>query len=64
MAKIFYSAEEVADMLDVSMSQAYTMIKKWNKELADRGFVTIAGKVNKKYLQEKIYGYAEEKEVV
>lgn len=64
MAKIFYSAEEVADMLDVSMSQAYTMIKKWNKELADRGFITIAGKVNKKYLQEKIYGYAEEKEVV
>ena len=50
MAKIFYSAEEVADMLDVSMSQAYTMIKKWNKELADRGFITIAGKVNKKYL--------------
>lgn len=61
MAKIFYSAEEVAD---ISMSQAYTMIKKWNKELADRGFITIAGKVNKKYLQEKIYGYAEEKEVV
>ncbi len=64
MAKIFYSAEEVADMLDVSMSQAYTMIKKWNKELADRGFITIAGKVNKKYLHERIYGYAEEKEVV
>ena len=64
MAKIFYSAEEVADMLDVSMSQAYTMIKKWNKELEAMGFITVPGKVSRKYLQEKIYGYTEEKEVV
>lgn len=64
MEKLFYTAQEVADMLGVSKSQAYTMIKKWNKELADRDFIAIAGKVTKKYVDEKIYGYEEDKEVV
>ena len=51
-------------MLDVSKSQAYILIKKWNKELEAMGFITVPGKVSRKYLQEKIYGYTEEKEVV
>jgi len=64
MKKLFYTAQEVADMLDVSKSQAYILIKKWNKELEAMGFITVPGKVSRKYLQEKIYGYTEEKEVV
>lgn len=64
MKKLFYTAQEVAEMLDVSKSQAYILIKKWNKELEAMGFITVPGKVSRKYLQEKIYGYTEEKEVV
>lgn len=64
MAKLFYTAQEVADMLGVSKSKAYMMIQEWNKDLADKGFITIAGSISKKYVDEKIYGYAEEKEVI
>ena len=61
MSKFFYTAQEVSDLIGVSKSQAYIMIQEWNKELASKGFITIAGKVSKKYLQEKIYGYNDAK---
>ena len=64
MAKLFYTAQEVAEMLGVSQSKAYIMIRDWNKELAAKGFVTISGKVSKKYVDEKIYGYTDVKEAV
>ncbi len=64
MAKLFYKAQEVADMLGVSKSKAYTMIQEWNEELKAMKCITIAGKVSKKYVDEKIYGYEEDKEVV
>ena len=44
MSKFFYTAQEVADLIGVSKSQAYIMIQEWNKELASKGFITIAGK--------------------
>lgn len=61
MANLFYTAQEVAGMLGVSKSKAYIMIKEWNKELKekDKKYITVSGKVNKKYLQEKIYGYTD-----
>lgn len=66
MAKLFYTAQEIADMLGISKSKAYMMIQEWNEELKVMKCITIAGKVSKKYVDEKIYGYAEEedKEVV
>lgn len=64
MAKLFYTAQEVAEMLGVSKSKAYLMIQDWNKELAVMNFVTIQGKVSKKYVDEKIYGYTDVKEAV
>ncbi len=64
MAKLFYTAQEVAEMLGVSKSKAYMMIQEWNQKLAAKGCVTIPGKVSRKYLNERIYGYTEEKEAV
>lgn len=64
MAKLFYTAQEVAEMLGISKSQAYILIKKWNKELEAMGRLTIAGKVYKKYLHEKLYDFVEEEEAV
>ena len=64
MSKFFYTAQEVADLIGVSKSQAYIMIQEWHKELASKGFITIAGQVSKKYLQEKIYGYNDGKEAI
>ncbi|WP_279153731.1 LysR family transcriptional regulator [Thomasclavelia cocleata] len=55
MKEIFYTADEVALQLGVSKAYAYKIIKKLNNELNQKGFITIAGKVNKDYYNERIY---------
>lgn len=42
--KIYYNAEEVATMLGVSMGKAYKILREMNKDLAGKGFLTIAGR--------------------
>lgn len=59
----FLSADEVAEILGVSKSYAYKIVRQLNAELKDKGFLTIAGRVNKRYFMEKTcYGAVEEKE--
>ena len=42
--KIYYSAEDIAKMLGVSMGKSYKILREMNKDLASKGFLTIAGK--------------------
>ena len=43
--KIYYSAEDIAKMLGVNMGKSYKILREMNKELAGKGFLTIAGKI-------------------
>lgn len=43
--KIYYSAEDIAKMLGVSMGKSYKILREMNKGLAGKGFLTIAGKI-------------------
>ena len=52
---LFIKADEVVKMLGVSQSEAYRIIKKLNEEMAAKGYITINGRVNRKYLEEQIY---------
>ena len=61
---LFIKAEEVAKELDVSKPYAYKLIRKLNEELKNRGFITIAGKVNRQFFEEKIYRLREEESYV
>ena len=61
---LFIKAEEVAKELDVSKPYAYKLIRKLNEELKNRGFITIAGKVNRQFFEEKIYGLRKEESYV
>lgn len=54
--KIFINADEIVEELGVSKSYAYKLMKKMNVELKARGFVTIPGRVSRKYYHEKFYG--------
>ncbi len=54
--------EDVARELAVSESYAYKIIRQLNKELKEKGFITIAGRINRQYFNERIYG-AERSEV-
>ena len=56
MKNQFMRAEEVAQELEVSRSYAYRLIKQLNAELREKGYMTIAGRVNRQYLQERLYG--------
>lgn len=53
--KIFYNADDIAEILDVSKPTAYRIIKKLNLELIEKGYITVSGRVPKKYFDEKMY---------
>ena len=53
----FMRVEEVAEELGVSKSYAYKVVQKLNAELKAQGFLTIAGRINKKNFLERVcYG--------
>ena len=61
--KLFMNVEEVAQTLEISKSFAYKIVEKLNEELKSKGFLTIAGRVNRQYFLEKTcYGTAKSRE--
>ncbi len=64
MSEKFIKAEEVAQLLEVSVPYAYKVIRKLNQELADKGYLTVSGRVSRQYFNERMYnGSAQKKEV-
>ena len=60
MENKFMRVEEVAAELGVSVSYAYKVIRRLNDELKAKGFVTIAGRINRQYFNERVYGSGKE----
>ena len=62
--KNFIRVEDVARELDVSKSYAYKVVQKLNKELSDKGYITISGRINRQYFLERTCynGIIEDKE--
>ena len=58
----FMRVEKVAQELEVSRSYAYRLIRQLNAELHEKGYMTIAGRVNRLYFQERLYGTSNQKE--
>ena len=61
--KRFLAAQDVMEMLDISLSYAYKLIRRLNAELEADGFVTIKGCVSTQYFIERIFGLSIDKEV-
>lgn len=55
---VFITAQEVAELLVISKSKAYTIVRELNEELSAKGFITVAGRVSRKFFEEKFYGAA------
>lgn len=51
----FYTAKEIADILRVSLSEAYRRIEQLNAELSAKGYMVARGKVSRKYFDERYY---------
>ncbi|ERJ83439.1 hypothetical protein HMPREF1987_00929 [Peptostreptococcaceae bacterium oral taxon 113 str. W5053] len=64
MQKVFMTAKEVQDFLEVSRTTAYQLINEMNQELTKLGYRVQRGKVNRQYFMEKYcYGNEVRKEV-
>jgi ribosomal protein S25 len=59
---VFVTSEDLVKELGVSRSFAYKVIRTMNEELKNKGFMTVHGKVSRKYFEERFYGVGHEKE--
>ena len=53
--KRFLNVNDVAVYMDVSVPKAYKIIRTLNAELNEKGYITVAGKVNRLFFEDKIY---------
>jgi hypothetical protein len=54
---LYLTVDEVAELLGVSKGFAYKVIRGCNDELKADGYITVAGRVPKKYFGNKCYGF-------
>ena len=50
-------ADEVAERLGISRTSAYSVIKELNRELADKGYMTVSGRVSTDYFEQRYFGW-------
>lgn len=51
----YLTVRDVKEILGISASKAYAIIRQLNNELKAKGYIVIAGRVPKKYFVEKYY---------
>ena len=54
--ELFVRAEEVASEVCISKPYAFKLVGEMNEELKQKGFITIPGRVSRRYFEEKFYG--------
>ena len=45
----FLKVEDVAEILGVSKSYAYKIVRSLNAELKEKGFLVVSGRINRRY---------------
>ena len=50
---LFLTVNDIMSLLDIKESKAYAIIKTLNSELNDHGYMTVAGKVNRAYFEQR-----------
>lgn len=54
--KIFMSAKDVSEIMEISLGHAYKLVRQMNNELKNNGFIVVAGKVPVAFFNKKIFG--------
>jgi len=57
---LFIRVDEMVKELQISKPYAYKLMREMNEDLKKKGFMTIAGRVSRKYYEEKFYGIRRE----
>lgn len=55
--KNFLNATDVSEYMGISIPLAYKIIRKLNNELKAQGYITVAGKINRRYFEAKVNGF-------
>lgn len=55
MERRYYTVCDIMQILGISRSKAYKLLREWNQELETMGYITISGKISKRFVDEKIY---------
>lgn len=53
----YITATEVAEIMGISRSKSYQIVRQFNKELKAQGYLTVAGKCPIQYFKQKFYGF-------
>ena len=64
MNEKFLEVGDVMQILGISRSAAYKLMRQINSELEKKGYIVIRGKVSRKYFEERIYGVMQDKQQV
>lgn len=59
MSKQVLTAQDIAEICQISTSKAYQVIRRLNDELEKEGYLTFRGRVSRAYFYEKMYGMKE-----
>lgn len=54
----FITAEEIQEIMGISRSKAYQIVRDMNNELKDMGYITISGKCPIQYFKQKFFGFS------
>lgn len=60
--RTFITVKEIGEVLGVSESKSYSLVRDLNKELSQKGYMVIPGRVSRKYFEERFYGVENETE--
>lgn len=55
MIRQMYTAKDLQEILGVSESYAYGLIRTMNEELQNKGFLTVRGKIPAAYVRERFF---------
>lgn len=56
MSRQTYGAKELGEILGVSESKSYQLIRQMNDELKEKGFLVVRGKVPAAYVEQRFFG--------
>ena len=56
--KNYLTASDVSEYMGISITMAYKIIRRLNDELKSNGYITISGKVNRAYFEQKTFGFS------
>lgn len=59
MEKQIYTAKDLSELLNVSESKAYGLIRQMNEELKQKGFIVCRGRVPRAYVEKRFFGLEE-----